>query len=399
MNSNIFNTSKTWRIAHQLRVKSFVNTCAWVVFFVCSGWSIYWFIAGQYKIFWMIIAVLVSSIIALYLVRKQRIILAARFMIISGGSYITTIYLLSTSETTGNHTSPFWFVVLAIYSYFVLSNERNKYVKEVVPAIFLLMSFLSYFKMIPFIGAIHMNANQLKIVSMVDLASSLAVILVITRLFLIEITEAEARLTEYSDKLDGLVNSVLPKPIADRLRKEGTTFADYIPECSVMFADISGFTPWSEKQTPTDLVNKLNELFSEFDEIVERMGLTKIKTIGDAYMVASGIPEYRSDHALSLVNFAAHMHIIANRYPEFQFRCGVHTGPVVAGIIGKKSIVYDMWGDTVNTASRLESHGFPGKTVVSEKTYSLLGTHYRDAQPMTLTLKGKGEMKVFVIDQ
>jgi class 3 adenylate cyclase len=340
---------------------------------------------------------MISAFTAIILVRKQKIQLAARTIIVSGGLYFLTIYMLTTND--GNHTSPFWFIVLAIYSYFVLSHEKKALVRELVPAALILLAFLTYFKIIPYTGIHRLEESAIQIVSMVDLASSLAIILFITRLFLHEITQAENKLVEYSDRLDSLVDNILPKPIADRLRTEGVTFADYVPECSVMFADISGFTPWSEKQTPTDLVNKLNELFSEFDEIVERMGLTKIKTIGDAYMVASGIPEYRSDHALSLVNFAAHMHIIANRYPEFQFRCGVHTGPVVAGIIGKKSIVYDMWGDTVNTASRLESHGFPGKTVVSEKTYSLLGTHYRDAQPMTLTLKGKGEMKVFVIDQ
>jgi class 3 adenylate cyclase len=225
----------------------------------------------------------------------------------------------------------------------------------------------------------------------------LLVIFIITRLFLIEITEAENKLIEYSDRLDSLVDNILPKPVADRLRKEGNTFADYVPECSVMFADISGFTPWSEKQSPTDLVNKLNELFSEFDEIVERMALTKIKTIGDAYMVASGIPTFREDHAISLVNFAMELHTIANRYPDFKFRCGVHSGPVVAGIIGKKSIIYDMWGDTVNVASRLESHGIPGKTLVSEKTYLQIHQQYPQAECMNLLVKGKGEMTVYAI--
>jgi len=340
---------------------------------------------------------MLSALAAIYWVRKKRIVLAARSIIISGGIYVLTVYLLTTHATSGNHTSPFWFIVLALYSYFVLSNERNAFIKELVPAFFVLLAFLAYFKLIPFLGIILMDEEKIKIISKLDLISSLSIILMITRLFLKEITVAENRLIEYSDRLDSLVDNILPKPVADRLRKEGSTFADYVPECSVMFADICGFTPWSETQSPTDLVNKLNELFSEFDEIVDRMGLTKIKTIGDAYMVASGVPNYRDDHAIALVKFAEELHAIAERYPEFTFRCGINSGPVVAGIIGKNRIVYDMWGDAVNTASRLESHGIPGKTIVSERTFSHLGGLYSNAESMNLLLKGKGEMKVYII--
>jgi class 3 adenylate cyclase len=395
MEPNIFNSSNTWRTAHDRRIKAFVNSCSWIVFIISGGWCIYWYSVSVWELLFILLTVMASALSALILVRKQKIQLAARTIIVSGSLYFLTIYMLTTND--GNHTSPFWFIVLAIFSYFVLSHEKNKPVREIVPAALILLSFLTYFKIIPYTGIHRLQESSIRIVSMVDLASSLTIILFITRLFLIEITQAETKLVEYSDRLDSLVDNILPKPIADRLRTEGTTFADYIPECSVMFADISGFTPWSEKQSPTELVNKLNELFSEFDEIVERMGITKIKTIGDAYMVASGIPIYRSDHALSLANFATQLHLIAKRYPEFQFRCGIHSGPVVAGIIGKKSIIYDMWGDTVNTASRLESHGFPGKTMVSEMTYLKLGVHYPNAQSMTMMLKGKGEMKVYVI--
>jgi class 3 adenylate cyclase len=398
MEHQYFDTSKTWNTAHKRRIKTFVNTCAWIVFLMSFSWSIYWLLSGLWSIFSMISVVMICSMASIYWVRKQRIVLAARSIIVSGGLYILTIYLLTTNPNSGNHTSPFWFIVLALYSYFVLSSEKNKYVKEIIPTAFIVLAFLTYFKIIPYMGVIRLEEERLRVVSMVDLFSSLIIILIITRLFLLEITEAESTLVQYSDRLDGLVDNMLPKSVADRLRKEGSTFAEYIPECSVLFADICGFTPWSEKQSPTQLVDKLNELFTEFDDLAEKMGVTKIKTIGDAYMAAAGAPEYRSDHALALVKFANALHEVAERYPEFTFRCGIHSGPVVAGIIGKKRIIYDLWGDTVNTASRLESHGFSSKTVVSEATFAALKGHYPNSQQMTLTLKGKGEMSVFVLN-
>ena len=209
----------------------------------------------------------------------------------------------------------------------------------------------------------------------------------ITRQFVLEITKAEEALALSADRLEGLIESMLPKTIIERMRRDGKTFADEFHDCSVLFADIVDFTSWSESHTPNEVVDHLNNIFSKFDDAVEKMNLTKIKTNGDSYMVASGIPEYRRDHAVSLIELAIELQNVASVYEDFKFRIGINSGSVVAGIIGKKVFLYDIWGDTVNTASRLETSCEVGKINISNSTYELVKDKF------TCTYRGKIEAK------
>jgi class 3 adenylate cyclase len=199
-----------------------------------------------------------------------------------------------------------------------------------------------------------------------------------------------------------LVENMLPGPIAERLKAKPGRIADHIGEITVLFADIVGFTPLSERLPPAELVALLDEIFSGFDDLAKRHGLEKIKTIGDAYMVVGGAPTARPDHAVAVAAMALEMNDLVaarttNEGARLALRIGIHSGPAVAGVIGKQKYTYDLWGDTVNTASRMESHGVPGEIQVTQETRDLLDGCYRLEPRGVLQIKGKGEMPTFFL--
>ncbi|WP_299986011.1 adenylate/guanylate cyclase domain-containing protein [uncultured Ruegeria sp.] len=181
------------------------------------------------------------------------------------------------------------------------------------------------------------------------------------------------------DRAERLLENILPHSIADRLKRQpDQVIADDLPQVTVLFADIVGFTPRASQMSAAETVSFLNSVFSRFDKLADKFGLEKIKTVGDAYMVAGGLPEPRSDHASSVADMALEMietlkDFSAEIGDEVSVRIGIHTGPAVAGVIGTRKFFYDVWGDTVNLASRLESHGLPGKIQVSNETREALG--------------------------
>ncbi|MDH4200009.1 MAG: adenylate/guanylate cyclase domain-containing protein, partial [Spirochaetia bacterium] len=172
-------------------------------------------------------------------------------------------------------------------------------------------------------------------------------------------------------------------------------------EASILFADIVGFTEIAARFSPNDVVGLLNKYFTKFDEIMEKYGIEKIKTIGDAYMAASGIPEPCNDHAEKLMNFAIEIleqtAVISNKTGiAIDLRIGINSGPVTAGVIGTKKFIYDLWGDAVNLASRMEMHGVPGKIQVTPDTYMLLKDKYSFEHRGTIDVKGKGQLNVYL---
>jgi len=194
-----------------------------------------------------------------------------------------------------------------------------------------------------------------------------------------------------------LLLNILPDPIAQRLKLWESTIADSFAEATVLFADLVNFTEISAQIPPPQLVDLLNQIFSEFDRLTEKHGLEKIKTIGDAYMVVGGLPMPKADHAEAIAEMALDMQQIIPRFQRddgkpFNLRIGIHTGPVVAGVIGTKKFSYDLWGDTVNVASRMESHGIAGKIQVTATTYELLKDKYLFEKRGATLIKGKGEM-------
>ncbi len=204
------------------------------------------------------------------------------------------------------------------------------------------------------------------------------------------------------EQSERLLLNVLPKRIAERLKQEEGAIADGFAEVTVLFADIVGFTQLADRLSPQALVVLLNQVFSLFDQLAEQHGLEKIKTIGDAYMVVGGLPEVRTDHATAIAQMAIDMQqAITNLNLEtgesFSMRIGINTGPVVAGVIGIKKFIYDLWGDTVNIASRMESHGLPGCIQVTEATYAHLKDQYEFKRRGVIQVKGKGEMETYLL--
>lgn len=204
-------------------------------------------------------------------------------------------------------------------------------------------------------------------------------------------------------KSDELLLNILPAPIAKRLKEEQGVIADRYDAVSVLFADIVGFTPLSETLTAEEMVEWLNEVYSTFDAMVEEHGVEKIRTIGDGYMCAAGVPFPRDDHATAVAELALDMRDHFQALPDVHghvpgFRIGINSGPVVGGVIGTHKFQYDIWGDTVNTAARMESHGVPGRIHVSASTYLLIRDQFVLEPRGPIDVKGKGTMETWFVE-
>ncbi len=216
--------------------------------------------------------------------------------------------------------------------------------------------------------------------------------------------QSRQKLKAAQERSERLLLNILPVSIAERLKQEQSTIADSFTEVTVLFADLVGFTELAEGTSPTALVELLNLIFSKFDQLAEQHGLEKIKTIGDAYLVVAGLPEPRTNHAVAVAQMALDMQQALHQVNEqtgraLTIRIGIHTGPVVAGVIGLKKFAYDLWGDTVNTASRMESHGIPGKIQVTRATYDCLKEHYLFEERGPIFIKGKGLMTTYLLQE
>jgi class 3 adenylate cyclase len=215
--------------------------------------------------------------------------------------------------------------------------------------------------------------------------------------------QAEKELVELEkEKSEKLLLNILPGAIAGRLKGGEKSIANGHPTVSVMFADLCGFTAMSRTTSPEDLVSILNSIFTAFDQIVIKHQVEKIKTIGDCYMLVGGLPTHRDDHAEAVADAALEMvaaldRINTSRGTDLKMRVGIHTGPVVAGVIGQIKFTYDLWGDTVNVASRMESSGMPGMVHLSEQTSEALHGHFAIEERGMVECKGLGQVKTFFL--
>jgi adenylate cyclase len=214
--------------------------------------------------------------------------------------------------------------------------------------------------------------------------------------------KALAALREEQARSESLLLNILPRSIADKLKAETQTIADQFSSASILFADVVDFTPFTEHLPPAEVVSMLDHLFSHFDVLAERYGVEKIKTIGDCYMVAAGVPSPRPDHARALALMALDMQAAMRSADEvghlgLELRVGINSGPVVAGVIGRKRFLYDLWGDAVNTASRMESHGTSGRIQITRATKELLEDEFVCEPRGTVPVKGKGEMETWYV--
>ena len=202
-------------------------------------------------------------------------------------------------------------------------------------------------------------------------------------------------------RVEALLLNVLPGEIAERLQSDPNSIADHFDDASILFADVVDFTPLASSLDAREVVGLLDRLFTAFDELVDRYDVEKIKTIGDCYMVAAGVPRRRADHAQALAGLALEMRECARTcLPEgdgndLRLRIGISSGPVVAGVIGRRRFLYDLWGDTVNMASRMESHGTPDAIQITRSTWELLRDDFVTEPYGLVDVKGKGEVETW----
>lgn len=217
----------------------------------------------------------------------------------------------------------------------------------------------------------------------------------------IELQRAMTLLRDEQERSERLLLNILPGAVAARLKQNDSTIADGFADVTVMFADIVNFTQIAEGMSPSQIFSMLNKVFSGFDALAEKHGLEKIKTIGDAYMVAGGLDERREmDYTLAIAEMAVEMRDLLAfdrtlNHMQLEIRMGIGTGPVVAGVVGKKKFIYDLWGDTVNLASRITAEGAPGVIQVDSTTFRRLRNAFDFAPPRSIVLKGKGETVVY----
>lgn len=217
-----------------------------------------------------------------------------------------------------------------------------------------------------------------------------------------QLQEANIELTKEQEKSDRLLLNILPESIAAKLKEGNNSIAEAFAEVTILFSDIVGFTVLSSQISPEELLELLNEIFSAFDDLTEKYGLEKIKTIGDAYMVVGGLPNPCTNHAEKIAEMALDMQEELVKFnvrhnTGINIRIGINTGPAIAGVIGTKKFIYDLWGDAVNTAARMESHGLPGTIQVTQSTYNILREKYLFENRGIIHVKGKGDMNTYLL--
>lgn len=279
---------------------------------------------------------------------------------------------------------------------------RKHYLYRFAAAAFILLYILLIYLSPMWSPVFHLPAATLRWTSVAMSASFLC--LAVTFMAFNSVATGWWESLEYErEKSEHLLLNVLPEKIAHRLKEREEIIADRFDSASVLFFDIVGFTTMSASLPANEVVSILNDLFCRFDTLADSHGLEKIKTIGDAYMAVSGIPDPVPDHAHAAAEMAIDMLDILDDYSQsagrpVQARIGICSGPVVAGVIGRRKFIYDLWGDTVNTASRMESHGIPNRIQVTPSTYELLREDFTFESRGTIEIKGKGSMQTYFLD-
>ncbi len=248
----------------------------------------------------------------------------------------------------------------------------------------------------------HLPAAVVTFFFVMNIGGVSTIVLLMLNYFIRQKDEAYRLLHIEQEKAENLLLNILPKEIAAILKNDQHTIADHFDGASILFADLVGFTPLTASLSPVQLVTLLNEIFSAFDALVEKYDVEKIRTIGDNYMVAAGVPRSRPDHARVLACLALEMIEYLHSRPatggrRIEFRIGINSGPVIGGVIGRKKFVYDIWGDAVNIASRMESQGEAGRIQVTRETYDLIHPDFNLEPRGMVTVKGRGEMQTWFL--
>lgn len=335
-------------------------------------------------------AVAIGYLAAWLLNRAERHDSAAVFM--AAVSYVHLIFgVIVFGYESGAH---YFFLLGTVFPFLIFrraSRRTANYFVFVYASSFLICVFFrNSFPGITVVGDIQIMATVNAIILLLILAAA-------TAFFVFDMRKAEDALEAEYARSESLLYNLLPQGVATRLKADpGTTIADLHTETAILFADIVGFTDRVSHLPPAEVVTFLNRIFRAFDALATEHGAEKIKTIGDAYMAAAGMPEASDDPAGTLAEMALDMLEVCAKEPSgVEMRIGIHLGPTVAGVIGKNKLFYDVWGATVNAASRMESHGAPGRIHVSESVFEALKSRYLLEARGSIEVKGIGEVKTW----
>jgi len=324
------------------------------------------FIAGSIPLGYAIVSCL--SVIVFHLTHRHRLFLFTQLLLIL---LLPFLLMLALGGFIKSSAVILWSILSPLGA---LLFEEPRYALRWLAAYLGLAILSGYFEFHPLTSS-SLSPVIVTIFFILNISTVSAIAIFLLAYFVGEKNRLFMLLRGEQAKSENLLLNILPKEIAAILKNEPRTIADHYTEASVLFADMVGFTPLSEKLPPVEMVELLNEAFSFFDSLVDKYDLEKIRTIGDSYMVASGVPHRRADHAQALVCMALDMRdfIATHTFRNGQrvnFRIGINSGPVIGGVIGKRKFVYDVWGDAVNVASRMESHGLGGAVQITQTTYN-----------------------------
>lgn len=379
---------------HEVRCTLLVNLLNLLLLFLATLCAIVYYPIAHF-LTWMILVYLVLGGFT-FVLNYYKKFLAARLY------FFATAWVLIAPMSTviGKEGNGYLFILTSIFVIFFLfyENEKKYVLGLVVLSIATFITEEIFFR-IGFFQVLDYSLAQ-KLRYFVDFA--IIIFILILSFFTNYIIEySEKKIYAEQQKSDNLLLNILPVSIVKRLKLKQEVLPEKFTEGSVLFADIVGFTHLTETKKPEEIIGILNEMFSEFDHLTESLGLEKIKTIGDAYMVAGGIPEYQSDHLECMAKLALAMQeFIKKEFTEqhgISVRIGMDVGMVLAGIIGQKKFHYDLWGDAVNTASRMESHGQPGEIQVTERIYEQLKDKFKFEFQGEISVKNKGEVKAYFL--
>ncbi|MBP7281661.1 MAG: adenylate/guanylate cyclase domain-containing protein [Leptospiraceae bacterium] len=326
-----------------------------------------------------------------------KILFARLYVFVLSFGYVFLITVIQGNQTRGH----FFFLAEALVVYFVFPSYQKKivYFLEGILLFFFIGFSIYHDNLVPLLV---LTPEKVKVASLItDIAFAF---ILLGFAFYIHNTfqKTELYVQMEHEKSEKLLQNILPLSIIKKLRENPDTIAERFEDCTVLFSDIVGFTQMSKTMSAVSVVSLLNEIFSKFDDLAEKHNLEKIKTIGDAYMVVGGLPEPDEKHAENVAAFALEMLDVIRDYRQknnipLELRIGINSGAAVAGVIGKKKFIYDLWGDSVNTASRMESHGLPGQIQVSESTYTLIKDLFEFENRGRMEVKGLGLVQSYLL--
>ena len=393
------NTSDTSRKEREGRTDRLVIILSAVACSLTLPWALYAIINKKTTMAILDSTTILLSIVAIILIIKTNHKHIAKLLFITS---ITALIIIATVfvEGVGLHdeNGHYYYLLPLAPGTLIIFQDTNNRIKTTLLLLFLLIFLSIQFQIVPITPQNPLSPETHNIGTHFSKSAALLFTMILAWIYSSEIHKTEKRMEAANSAIEDVLGSMLPEQIVTRLRSHKGGFTDEIDCCSIMFAKIEGI-PASDYHNPAILMSKLNTIFSKLDELTHQFYLEKIKTIGETYMVASRSSEIMPDHAKTMTKLAIYFQEEIQKHQGLTLKIGINSGPIVGGVIGKKRYIYDVWGDAVNIASRLENSGEAGTITVSLNTLKLLDEQFNITSTKRIKVKGKGYMDVFTIEK